>query len=160
MPAGKGVKLMDMIAVSWQFWLWMWSSCTEQDSVSNNNSSNNRAELWNYVIVLKEEEILWSTKKWEAESYWMHGIWMREVAEDTKGILFNSQLEGRFERTTHCALWRSQYFPISPESVCMCGDVCQKHFPKLCKALGRAKKCARPEWGQESISLSETPKDL
>lgn len=63
MPAGKGVKLMDMIAVSWQFWLWMWSSCIEQDSVSNNNSSNNRAELWNYVIVLKEEEILWSTKK-------------------------------------------------------------------------------------------------
>lgn len=139
-----------MIAVSWQFWLWMWSSCIEQDSVSNNNSSNNRAELWNYVTVLKEEEILYKKNEKLSPTECMASA-MTEAAEDTKGILFNFQLEGQFEQTTHCASVK-KYFPISPENACMCGDICHNHFPKLCKVLGRDEKCVRAEWGQESTS--------
>lgn len=113
MPAGKGVKLIDMIAVSWQFWLWMWSSCIEQDSVSNNNSSNNRAELWNYVTVLKEEEILYK-KKWEAESYRMHGIGNDRGCRGHKG------------NSVQLSAWRTIW---ANYSLCFC----EKVFPYLAR---------------------------
>lgn len=158
MPAGKGVKLMDMIAVSWQFWLWVWSSCTEQDLVSNNNSSNNKAELWNYVAVLKEEEILWSTKK--MRSWILLNAWHLNE-RGCRGHKGNSiQLSAWrtiWANYSLCFVKKSVFPYLARECACVCGDICQKHFPKLCKALGRAKKCVRPEWGQESISLSETP---
>lgn len=57
--------------------------------------------------------------------------------EDTKGFLFSSQLEGQFQQTIcFCEI----VFPYLTRGCALtCGGICQDHFVKVCKVLGKDK---------------------
>lgn len=65
----------------------------------NNISNNTVSQEFCSVTTLKEKEIPQLPKK---DKPGPTECTVREAMEDTKGFLFNSQLEGQFEKTTYC----------------------------------------------------------
>lgn len=80
--------------------------------------------------MLKEEKIPQLTKNEKLSPTECVVYTVKEAMEDTKGFLFNFQLEGQFEKTTYCVSVLVFLYNVSPADVCKCGEICQNHFVK------------------------------